>query len=96
MPVLKYFENDLVIEKGKEHMKWYRLRKEEVGGKSVRCVATCCYSTVAVDHPFYKVHNTVKLGNKELFDKGQNDIKEPFSVTNLINVINLINNQFDK
>ena len=55
MPVLKYFENDLVIEKGKDHMKWYRLRKEEVGGKSVRCVATCCYSTVAVDHPFYKV-----------------------------------------
>ena len=64
MPVLKYFENDLVIEKGKEHMKWYRLRKEEVGGKSVRCVATCCYSTVAVDHPFYKVCNNCLIFNE--------------------------------
>ena len=27
--------------------------------------------------------NTVKLGNKELFDKEQIGIKEPFPVTNL-------------
>ena len=55
MPLLKYLENDLVVEKGKENMKWFKLRKEELGGKSIRCVATCCYSTVAVHHPFYKV-----------------------------------------
>merc|ERR1712223_1628204 len=55
MPLLKYLENDLVVEKGKEKMKWFKLREDELGGKSVRCVTTCCYSTIAVDHPFYNV-----------------------------------------
>ena len=31
----------------------------------------------------YSVHTTVKLGIKELFDKEQIAIKEPFPVTNL-------------
>ena len=57
MPLLKYLENDLVVEKGKENMKWFRLRKEELRGISIRCVAMCCYSTLAVHHPFYKVNN---------------------------------------
>jgi hypothetical protein len=34
------------------------------------------------DITFYKPH-TVKLGNKERFDKDLIGIKEPFSVTNL-------------
>ena len=32
---------------------------------------------------FFKKQNTVKLGNKERFDKEQIGIKEPFPVTNL-------------
>ena len=56
MPLLKYFDNDLVVEKGKENLKWFRLRKEELRGKSIRCIAMCCYSTLAVHHPFYKVN----------------------------------------
>ena len=31
----------------------------------------------------YNITSTVKLGNKELFDKEQIGIKEPFPVTNL-------------
>ena len=55
IPLLKYLENDLVVEKGWDKMKWFKLRAEEAGGKSTRCVTTCCYSTVAVDHPGYQV-----------------------------------------
>ena len=32
---------------------------------------------------FIWLHNTVKLGNKERFDKEQIGIKEPFPVTNM-------------
>ena len=35
------------------------------------------------DSGFFRLQGTVKLGNKERFDKEQIGIKEPFPVTNL-------------
>ena len=62
---LKYFENDLVVEAGADKIKWYKLRTEELGAKSTRAVASCCNSTIAVDHPFYEV--TSCLGSVLMF-----------------------------
>jgi len=46
-----YFLNRFTFLKGKELTKWYKLRES---GSSVRCVATCCKSTLMVHHPFYR------------------------------------------
>jgi hypothetical protein len=43
-------ENDITLVKGREHMQLFQLRQ---GGASTRLVATCCYSTMAVDHASY-------------------------------------------
>ena len=40
------------------------------------------YNNLNSNHQIYN-HDTVKLGNKERFDKEQIGIKEPFPVTNL-------------
>ena len=42
----------------------------------------CCSSTTSIEQTL-ELHSTVKLGNKERFDKEQIGIKEPFPVTNL-------------
>ena len=49
---LTYLENDMDIERGMDKLVWYKLRE---GGRSTRAVAKCCHSTLAVDHPAYKV-----------------------------------------
>eukprot|EP00450_Noctiluca_scintillans_P037215 CAMPEP_0194538834 /NCGR_PEP_ID=MMETSP0253-20130528/78536_1 /TAXON_ID=2966 /ORGANISM="Noctiluca scintillans" /LENGTH=215 /DNA_ID=CAMNT_0039385017 /DNA_START=28 /DNA_END=675 /DNA_ORIENTATION=+ len=47
---LYYFDND-VLEATEELLELQMLR---VGARSTRCVAKCCHSVVAVDHPAYK------------------------------------------
>ena len=48
--ILTYMENDITNVKGKENMQLFQLRQ---GGASTRLVATCCHSTLAVDHAAY-------------------------------------------
>eukprot|EP00092_Neocalanus_flemingeri_P011441 GFUD01012329.1.p1 GENE.GFUD01012329.1~~GFUD01012329.1.p1 ORF type:complete len:200 (+),score=62.30 GFUD01012329.1:52-651(+) len=48
---LWYFQNDFSFVTGEEKTSWIKLRED---GRSVRCVATCCYSTLLVHHPFYQ------------------------------------------
>ena len=50
-----------------------------VGGQNKTC---SCHPVIFV-HGRNEKSSTVKLGNKELFDKEQIGIKEPFPVTNL-------------
>jgi len=50
LSLLYYFENDLVQVQGKERLELQQLRE---GARSTRCVATCCHSILAVDHPAY-------------------------------------------
>ena len=38
---------------------------------------------ICTSYIIHRLHTTVKLGNKERFDKEQIGIKEPFPVTNL-------------
>ena len=49
-PEVLYFGNDILVESGKENLKWTKLRED---GSSVRWVAQCCFSTMAIHHPFY-------------------------------------------
>eukprot|EP00811_Abedinium_folium_P005837 NODE_15370_length_1053_cov_8.800216.p2 GENE.NODE_15370_length_1053_cov_8.800216~~NODE_15370_length_1053_cov_8.800216.p2 ORF type:complete len:181 (-),score=32.14 NODE_15370_length_1053_cov_8.800216:392-934(-) len=54
-----FYPNDLTVEKGQQYLQSYMQRADSawILGKgvngSVRVVATCCYSTLIVDHPFY-------------------------------------------
>eukprot|EP01051_Picozoa_sp_SAG22_P024287 SAG22_NODE_6667_length_825_cov_1.144628_1_plen_144_part_01 len=48
--LLTYFANDITGVKGLEHMGLFQLRD---GAASTRVVATCCHSTLAVDHSAY-------------------------------------------
>jgi hypothetical protein len=55
IPRLSYWENDLLDVTGEEQMQVFMLR-DKLGAaraQSQRCVATCCYSTLLVDHPAY-------------------------------------------
>ena len=52
---LWYFENDIQVLCGNEHIAFYVL---DDGYPTQRLVATCCYSTLCGDHPYY-------LGNSE-------------------------------
>lgn len=55
---LAYFDNDVEKCFGGEHVRLERLRKDDGGcgtpALSLRAVATCCSSVVAVDHDAYK------------------------------------------
>ena len=55
IPRLSYWANDLLEVTGEEHMKVFVLRDGlgSARGQSQRCVATCCHSTLLVDHPAY-------------------------------------------
>ena len=48
-----------------------------------RLSCSFCAKNMFVELLFAFTFSTVKLGNKELFDKEQIDIKEPFPVTNM-------------
>ena len=45
-----YFENDITVLSGDEHIKFYLLQE---GYCTKRMVATCCHSTLCGDHPGY-------------------------------------------
>lgn len=47
---LYYLFNDCRVIRGGDTMVWVKLRAD---GRSARCIARCCYSTLAVDHPNY-------------------------------------------
>jgi len=46
-----YWPNDLEVIRGKENLRGFLLRE---GMHSTRLVATCCHTTLMVDHPFYE------------------------------------------
>jgi hypothetical protein len=69
---LYYLDNDVVDVCGEENMKLYQLRRSAAG--STRCVACCCYSTLAVDHPAY-------CGNCVMIMPGCNLAAEPIAAT---------------
>ena len=48
--LLAYYQNDVYVEAGRELLRAFKLRE---GGECVRIVATCCYSTMCIDHPGY-------------------------------------------
>jgi hypothetical protein len=50
IPTLSYWDNDIVVIRGEEHLKVVLLRED---GRSKRTTATCCFSTLMVDHPYY-------------------------------------------
>ena len=52
---LLYIDNDVVDVVGAEHMELQALREPY---KSIRVVATCCYSILGVDHDAYCGHGT--------------------------------------
>ena len=49
-PEVIYFGNDILVESGKENLKWFKLRDE---GTSMRWVAECCFTTMVFVSPFY-------------------------------------------
>ena len=50
VPTLSYWDNDIEVVRGEEHLRVVLLRE---AGRSKRTTATCCFSTLMVDHPFY-------------------------------------------
>ena len=50
VPTLSYWDNDIHVIRGEEHLKVVLLRDN---GRSRRTTATCCYSTLMIDHPAY-------------------------------------------
>jgi len=46
-----YFEDRFTFLKGRELTSWMKLRES---GNSTRCIATCCHSTLLVNHEFYQ------------------------------------------
>ena len=48
---LWYFQNDFIFVEGREKTFWVMLRED---GRSVRCVSSCCHSTLLVHHPCYQ------------------------------------------
>merc|ERR1719348_1568046 len=51
LPDLWYFRDDFTFIEGQELTKLYKLRED---GASTRVVATCCFSTLLVNHPGYQ------------------------------------------
>ena len=52
VPTLSYWDNDIDVVRGEEHLRVVLLRED---GRSKRTTATCCFSTLMVDHPGYNV-----------------------------------------
>ena len=50
VPTLSYWDNDIEVVRGEEHLRVVLLRED---GRSKRTTATCCFSTLMVDHPGY-------------------------------------------
>ena len=50
IPTLSYWDNDVEVVRGEEHLKVALLRED---GRSKRTTATCCFSTLMVDYPGY-------------------------------------------
>ena len=50
VPTLSYWDNDIEVVRGEEHLRVVPLRED---GRSKRTTATCCYSTLLVDHSAY-------------------------------------------
>ena len=50
VPTLSYWDNDIDVVRGEEHLRVVLLRED---GRSKRTTATCCFSTLMVDHPGY-------------------------------------------
>ena len=50
VPTLSYWDNDIDVVRGEEHLKAVFLREN---GRSRRATSTCCYSTLMVDHSAY-------------------------------------------
>ena len=50
VPTLSYWDNDIDVVRGEEHLRTVLLRED---GRSKRTTATCCFSTLMVDHPGY-------------------------------------------
>ena len=55
-----YFENDITILSGEEHIKFYLLQE---GYLTKRMVATCCHSTLCGDHPGYLGNVCITYGD---------------------------------
>ena len=51
IPELVYLDSDILGIQGEEYLKVFMLRKSEWG--SPFCVATCCYTVLLVDNPYY-------------------------------------------
>ena len=50
VPTLSYWDNDIDVVRGEEHLRTVLLRED---GRSKRTTATCCFSTLMIDHPGY-------------------------------------------
>ena len=50
VPTLSYWDNDIDVVRGEEHLRVVLLREE---GRSKRTTAICCFSTLMVDYPGY-------------------------------------------
>eukprot|EP00041_Stephanoeca_diplocostata_P030899 m.946152 g.946152 ORF g.946152 m.946152 type:complete len:291 (+) comp23846_c0_seq1:143-1015(+) len=46
-----YWKNDLMVIRGREYLKAYKLTADSPGR---RLIATCCYTAMFLDHPFYE------------------------------------------
>jgi len=49
-PEVVYFGNDILVESGKDKLKWFKLRED---GAAIRLVAKCCFTILAIHHPLY-------------------------------------------
>jgi hypothetical protein len=48
---LSYHSNNFKIESGTNNLRFFKLRESS---GSTNCVATCCHTTMMVDHPAYQ------------------------------------------
>merc|ERR1712080_335756 len=71
VPDLWYFDNDLTIVSGEDSMSWYKLREE---GQSIRLVANCCHSTMAVHHPAYNNNVVMVMSSGVNMDVGDIEV----------------------
>merc|ERR1711872_2987 len=68
---LWYFQNNFSFRIGRQNTKWVKLRER---GNSVRCVTTCCYTTIMAHHPFYQNNVVMVMADAAKMDVPEIDI----------------------